>query len=99
MVINTEWSLRQNAKPTISKVPSTPFTCYVQQPTSIIFSSHLSHPTLKPSNVLVDAVSMTLINGSTIDFATELIGSSFRVLSNPQSKGSGCGCGVSWELK
>jgi hypothetical protein len=29
MVINTEWSLRQNAKPTISKVPSTLFTCHV----------------------------------------------------------------------
>jgi iron-sulfur cluster assembly 2 len=47
----------------------------------------------------VDAVSLSLLNGSTIDFATELIGSSFHVLDNPQAKGSGCGCGVSWELK
>jgi hypothetical protein len=76
-----------------------PLPLMFQQPTSILFSSHLSHPTLKPSNVLIDAISMTLINGSTIDFATELIGSSFRVLSNPQAKGSGCGCGISWELK
>jgi len=60
---------------------------------------HFSHPTLKPSNILVDAVSLSLLNGSTIDFAIELIGSSFRVLDNPQAKGSGCGCGVSWELK
>ncbi|KAG6837796.1 hypothetical protein H0H93_016164 [Arthromyces matolae] len=60
---------------------------------------HFAHPTLQPSNVLVDAVSLSLINGSTIDFATELIGSSFRVEDNPQAKGSGCGCGVSWELK
>ncbi|GBE83936.1 hypothetical protein BKA93DRAFT_736354 [Sparassis latifolia] len=58
-----------------------------------------SHPTLKPSNILVDAVSLALLKGSTIDFATELIGSSFRVVDNPQAKGSGCGCGVSWELK
>ncbi|KAF8995486.1 hypothetical protein BDQ17DRAFT_1365683 [Cyathus striatus] len=58
-----------------------------------------SHPTLKPSNIFVDAVSLSLLNGSTIDFATELIGSSFRVVDNPQAKGSGCGCGVSWELK
>ncbi|KIY54008.1 hypothetical protein FISHEDRAFT_32188 [Fistulina hepatica ATCC 64428] len=58
-----------------------------------------SHPSIKPSNVLVDAVSLTLLNGSTIDYATELIGSSFRVLNNPRSQGSGCGCGVSWELK
>ncbi len=64
---------------------------------------------------------MTLLKGSIIDFATELIGSSFRVVENPQvshasrsvihfprkighantfqAKGSGCGCGVSWELK
>lgn len=60
---------------------------------------------------------MSLLKGSVIDFATELIGSSFRVVENPQvsdfwfylvydahschsqAKGSGCGCGVSWELK
>ncbi|KIK68950.1 hypothetical protein GYMLUDRAFT_34982 [Collybiopsis luxurians FD-317 M1] len=60
---------------------------------------HFSHPCIKPSNIIVDAVSLTLLNGSTIDFATELIGSSFRVSDNPHSKGSGCGCGVSWELK
>ncbi|KAJ7928529.1 hypothetical protein B0H13DRAFT_1967655 [Mycena leptocephala] len=60
---------------------------------------HFSHPTVKPSNILVDAVSLSLLNGSTIDFATELIGSSFRILDNPHAKGSGCGCGVSWELK
>ncbi|KAF5388831.1 hypothetical protein D9757_005623 [Collybiopsis confluens] len=60
---------------------------------------HFTHPNIKPSNIVVDAVSLTLLNGSTIDFATELIGSSFRVSDNPHSKGSGCGCGVSWELK
>lgn len=46
--------------------------------------SHFSHPTVKPSNILVDAVSMALLKDSTIDFATELIGSSFRVVDNPQ---------------
>ena len=63
------------------------------------FSSQFTHPSIKPSNILVDAVSFTLLNGSTIDFAVELIGSTFRVAHNPQAKGSGCGCGVSWELK
>ncbi|KAF5345342.1 hypothetical protein D9758_008468 [Tetrapyrgos nigripes] len=58
-----------------------------------------SHPTIKPSNIVVDAVSLSLLNGSTIDFATELIGSSFRVSDNPHAQGNGCGCGVSWELK
>ncbi|KAI0667078.1 hypothetical protein C8Q78DRAFT_416152 [Trametes maxima] len=60
---------------------------------------HFSHPQIRPSNVYVDAVSMSLLKGSAIDFATELIGSSFRVVDNPQAKGNGCGCGVSWELK
>ncbi|KAF9017522.1 hypothetical protein BDZ89DRAFT_1022129 [Hymenopellis radicata] len=58
-----------------------------------------THPTIQPSNILVDAISLGLLNGSTVDFATELIGSSFRVTENPHAKGSGCGCGVSWELK
>lgn len=61
--------------------------------------SVFSHPVIKPSNIVVDAVSMSLLKRSTIDFVTEMIGSSFRVVENPQSKGSGCGCGVSWELK
>jgi len=51
------------------------------------------------ARILVDAVSLTLLRGSTIDFATELIGSSFRVVDNPQAAGAGCGCGVSWEAK
>ncbi|TCD66670.1 [4Fe-4S] proteins maturation [Steccherinum ochraceum] len=58
-----------------------------------------SHTELKPANVYIDAVSLTLMKGSLIDYATELIGSSFRVNENPQAKGAGCGCGVSWELK
>jgi Fe-S cluster assembly iron-binding protein IscA len=38
------------------------------------------------------------LKGATLDFATELIGSSFRIADNPQAAG-GCGCGVSWEAK
>lgn len=49
--------------------------------------------------LLVDALTLSLIRGSTLDYATELIGSSFRLVDNPQAKGAGCGCGVSWELK
>ncbi|KAF8443920.1 hypothetical protein L210DRAFT_3394996 [Boletus edulis BED1] len=59
---------------------------------------HLTHPDTRPSNVYIDAVSLPMLNGSTVDYATELIGSSFRVTGNPQAKG-GCGCGISWELK
>lgn len=49
--------------------------------------------------VVVDEGSLGLMDGSTLEFATELIGSSFRILDNPHSAGKGCGCGVSWELK
>ncbi|KAA1478320.1 hypothetical protein DENSPDRAFT_788006 [Dentipellis sp. KUC8613] len=60
---------------------------------------HFTHPTIKPSNIYVDAISLGLMKGSTVDFATELIGSSFRVTDNPLAKDAGCGCGVSWEPK
>ncbi|GAA6048067.1 hypothetical protein JCM3770_000175 [Rhodotorula araucariae] len=49
--------------------------------------------------LVVDAASLPLVKGSTVDYATELIGSAFRIRENPQSKDAGCGCGVSWELK
>lgn len=59
---------------------------------------HLTHPGIQPSNLYIDPISLSMINGSTVDFATELIGSSFRVVDNPHAVG-GCGCGVSWEMK
>lgn len=52
------------------------------------------HPGL---SILVDSVSLALVRGSTIDYVTELIGSQFAIKNNPQAKGAGCGCGVSWE--
>jgi Fe-S cluster assembly iron-binding protein IscA len=59
----------------------------------------LEHPTIPHASVVTDAVSLPLLNGSVVDYATELIGSSFRVIDNPNATGKGCGCGVSWELK
>jgi Fe-S cluster assembly iron-binding protein IscA len=94
MGINTRCSWPPNGCPTTSKFYYIFFNSIVHH-----FSSQFTHPSIKPSNILVDAVSFALVNGSTIDFAVELIGSTFRVAHNPQAKGSGCGCGVSWELK
>jgi len=51
---------------------------------------------LKFNNILIDKASADLLKGSEIDFASELIGDSFKI-SNPQSKSS-CGCGVSFSL-
>ncbi|QRW00936.1 iron-sulfur cluster assembly accessory protein [Ceratobasidium sp. AG-Ba] len=62
---------------------------------------HFVRPPTTPGRVgvVIDPISLPLLKGSTIDFATELIGSSFRILENPQATGKGCGCGVSVELK
>lgn len=50
--------------------------------------------------IVIDLISLDLMKGSTLHFSTELIGSSFSILDNPQAKqGGNCGCGVSWEAK
>ena len=47
-------------------------------------------------SVLIDKISLGLINGSKIDYVNELIGSSFKV-TNPQASSS-CGCGTSFSI-
>ena len=51
---------------------------------------------LKFNNILIDKTSADPLKGSEVDYASELIGDSFKI-SNPQSKSS-CGCGVSFSL-
>ena len=51
---------------------------------------------LKFNNIIIDKASADLLKGSEIDYASDLIGDSFKI-SNPQSKSS-CGCGVSFSL-
>ena len=51
---------------------------------------------LKFNNIIIDKSSADLLKGSEVDFASDLIGDSFKI-SNPQSKSS-CGCGVSFSL-
>ena len=46
------------------------------------------------NNVLIDKKSAELLNGSEVDYVSELIGESLKI-TNPQSKSS-CGCGVSF---
>lgn len=47
--------------------------------------------------VVVDEISLPFINGATLDYEQALIGSSFRLIDNPQST-SGCGCGTSFNV-
>ena len=51
---------------------------------------------LKFINIIIDKTSADLLKGSEVDYASDLIGDSFKI-SNPQSKSS-CGCGVSFSL-
>lgn len=46
--------------------------------------------------VVVDSVSLTFLEGSEIDYVTDLIGSSFQV-KNPNATAS-CGCGTSFSV-
>ncbi|KAG4301400.1 hypothetical protein PCANB_002262 [Pneumocystis canis] len=48
--------------------------------------------------VVVDRISLNLINGSKIDYVSELIGASFKVIDNPLAR-SICGCEISFDIK
>lgn len=47
-------------------------------------------------SVLVDEMSLEFMEGSEIDFSTELIGAAFKI-NNPNAT-SGCGCGTSFSI-
>ncbi len=51
---------------------------------------------LKFDHILIDKNSAKMLEGSEIDYVSELIGDSFKI-NNPQSKSS-CGCGVSFSV-
>ena len=48
------------------------------------------------NQVLIDKASAEMLKGSEVDYASEIIGDSFKI-SNPQTKSS-CGCGVSFAI-
>jgi len=60
------------------------------------FEKEPSNDDLKFNNIIIDKASADLLKGSEVDYASDLIGDSFKI-SNPQSKSS-CGCGVSFSL-
>ncbi|KAI9671245.1 MAG: hypothetical protein M1829_004652 [Trizodia sp. TS-e1964] len=49
------------------------------------------------AGVVMDAASLDLLQGSTVDFTQELIGSQFRIANNPKATSS-CGCGTSFDI-
>ena len=48
------------------------------------------------NNIVIDKSSLEILKGSEVDFASELIGTSFKI-SNPKTKSS-CGCGISFSI-
>ena len=60
------------------------------------FDKEIDVNDLKHENIVIDKSSLEMLKGSQVDFAQELIGSSFKI-SNPKTKSS-CGCGVSFSF-
>lgn len=50
------------------------------------------------AKVVVDKLSLELVDGAQLDYVESLLGSSFQILNNPKAN-SGCGCGSSFEVK
>lgn len=48
--------------------------------------------------VVIDEASLELLNGSTVDYSMELIGSQFKITGIPGATSS-CGCGTSFDIK
>ena len=60
------------------------------------FDKSKAEDDLSFENILIDKTSADMLKGSKVDYVSELIGNSFKIL-NPKSKSS-CGCGVSFSL-
>lgn len=54
--------------------------------------------TREGAKIVVDADSLQLIDGASVDYHRDLMRSSFQVVNNPQAE-NGCSCGASFNVK
>ena len=50
------------------------------------------------ARVVVDTLSLSLMEGAQVDYEEEVIRSTFRIVDNPNSE-QGCSCGSSFAVK
>jgi iron-sulfur cluster assembly 2 len=79
-----ENSPKEAAENTSRKTPQDALFFVVKRPPGLMLS--------------LDETSMKMMAGSKLDYTSELIGSQFKILDNPNAD-NGCGCGVSFGLK
>ena len=60
------------------------------------FDNKIDENDKRHENIIIDKSSLEMLKGSNVDFAEELIGTSFKI-SNPKTKSS-CGCGISFSF-
>ena len=60
------------------------------------FDTNIENDDLKHDNIIIDKSSLKMLEGSSVDFNEELIGTAFKI-SNPKTKSS-CGCGISFSF-
>ena len=60
------------------------------------FDTNIEGDDLKYENIVIDKSSLKILEGSSVDFSEELIGTSFKI-TNPKTKSS-CGCGISFSF-
>ena len=60
------------------------------------FDNKIDENDKRHENIIIDKSSLEMLKGSNVDFAEELLGTSFKI-SNPKTKSS-CGCGVSFSF-
>lgn len=79
----------------VSKIDPEEDTIFTSEPDSTETEGKNATETGK-ARIVMDLPSLELLDGSTIDFTTELIGSQFTVV-NPRATSS-CGCGSSFDV-